>query len=328
MRYRAIIYLSILALLTLSCQKEGDVSSGVKHIRFNASVNAHLDYTTRADGDSKFGVGTHNMGLWVCDADGNPSYNYPTIEEYRNCRIEYTRSEESEQWMFYGNGREWANSIALDDGRGVNIYSYYPWNENVTDLTSIPFESGSTDYLWCEPISLSDDEVTGDGVLSVNLNYKRIMTCIEVAVKANVNNAIMLNEIKLKDLTGANIAISGTYNAINGDVTLNDEGKIDNITYLPAVMLTNDDTTPKIEFVIPEYENYSEDNFELSFKFNNIDGAMTFRIPSTISQNGTLESGKKYIVTLQLNEAMKFSVVDFKTTDDWNSEIHQTDIDL
>ncbi len=330
MKYLLQICLVVTSLLIISCQKDENASMDVTKIIFNATINSNVEYDVKAETGSNFATGSYNMGLWVCDANKTPSYASPLMEEFRNCKIEYTRNGNGEPdiWSFYGNGKNWNNSIAVDNGRALDIFSYMPWNENVTDITSIPFSTGAEEYMWCDPVSVTQTQTSGEGVLNVNLNYRHIMTCIEVSVKSNVNDAIMLDEITLKDITGTNIAASGTYNAINGKISTEDGLMVDQITAIGGKMLTNDDTTPKICFKIPEYKNYNSNNFELSFKFNGIDGATKFIIPSTITNNGKLESGKKYIVTLQLNEAMKFSVLEFRTADNWNSEIQNTDIEL
>lgn len=333
MRFRFIIYPLLAAVLCISCNKSdvGD-ERGLKHIGFSAAISAAPDYSVKAIDGSQFGVGTHYMGLWVCNGAETPSHLSPILNEFKNCRIEYSLYEDnSEQWNFYGNGRSWSNSIAVDNGTAVDIYSYYPWDESITDITSIPFASGCTDYLWCAPVILSEEQTTGDDVLDVTLNYRHVMTCIEVSVKANANNAIKMDELTLADITGSNIAASGTFNAATGEVNISSGTMTDTLSFTNGgngVMLANDDTTPRISFIFPEYENYSADNFELSFKFNGIEGATKFKVPSSITGTGKLEAGKKYIVNLQLNEAMKFTVADFKTTDDWNDEIYQTDIVL
>ena len=320
------------ALVAFSCEKQNADNDGIMDIAFNATINASLDYevkSTKAEG-TQFAPGTHNMGIWIC----NPSDNSPILKEFENCRAEYTVDEnenenENEKWVFHGNNRSWEDYISIDNGREVKICSYYPWNENVTDLRSVPFTGRDADFFWCEPIMLSSDETQGDGVLDVTLNYKRIVTCIEVAVLANRNDAICLNQITLTDINGANFITSGTFDATTGVISPSGEGMLDNICYQPNQMLTNDDTTPRFSFIFPEYKEY-DSNFVLSFQFNNIPGLTTYTIPNAITGTETgpvkFEKGKKYIVTLQLNEEMKFKVVGFKTVDDWNQTPVITDI--
>lgn len=326
MRFRLFIY-SLCFALFFSCSKKETDNAGVKHITFSATVNAQLNFDTKAVDGTAFGVGEHSLGIYVCDSEQSPSYLYPVFEEYGNCEAVYTLYDDSqEDWRFYGGGRQWANWIAVDNGTPVDIYSYHPWIEGLSDLTAIPFETGGVDYMWCEPVSLTSSQTSGDGEVNVNLNYRHLLTCVEIAVKANVNDAIMLNSISLKDVTGANIPSKGTFNATNGEVAIADSDKIESVSRQVDQMLTNDDTTPKVCFIFPKYEGYNADNFELSFNFNGKEGLTKFVIPSNITATGNLETGKKYIITLQLNEAMKFSVVEFKTTDDWNPEIQETDI--
>lgn len=310
----------IAVISTFSCQKEDFTSIGTKELLFSASINATLDYdvkSTKSEG-SKFAEGTHDLGIWICNPDSSP-----IIKEFENCKAVYSISSSNEEnWTFKGNGKTWENTISLDDSRAVTIYSYYPWKENLTDITKIPVSCIESDFMWCHPIQLSEDDTKGDGTLNVPLVYKRIMTCIEVAVKSQLNDAIMLDEITLTDNSDAKFATTGTFDATTGILSLETNEKREKITLSPAQMLTNDDNTPKYRFIFHEYENYSE-NFELSFKFNGIDGLTTYTIPYEITGSETgpvkFEAGKKYIVILQLNEAMKFSVADFKTVDDWNT---------
>ena len=55
-----------------------------------------------------------------------------------------------------------------------------------------------------------------------------------------------------------------------------------------------------------------------------------YTIPEAVASetDGDLKEGKKYIITLQLNEEMKLGTVGFKTVADWNNDIHETDIQM
>ena len=328
MKYKLIICLLVAGLFSASCEKENGGSTGVKYISFSASVNAKVDYdvkATKAD-EGKFGVGEHKMGLWICNADLSPILN-----EFKNCRIEYTRRDNnSEVWKFYGGDQIWEDAIPVDDERAIKIYSYYPYAENVTDITAVPFTSGVHNYFYSEPVELDDELATSDEV-EVALNYKPVMTCIEVAVKSNMENTIAVNEVTLTDVSGANIITKGTFNATNGEVTASDEEKVSNMSFHSdeGLLLTTGDDTPKISFIIPKYSNYSG-NFKLSFKFNGVEGLSGYTIPEAVASetDGDLKEGKKYIITLQLNEEMKLGTVGFKTVADWNNDIHETDIQM
>lgn len=328
MKYRMLLYLFAAALLCISCSKHENAPSTTGYLIFNASINADLEYevkTTKAD-EGKFAEGTHNMGLWICDAGNSPIHN-----EFKNCKIEYTvNPDNSENWKFYSGNKIWEDAIPVDDGRALKIYSYYPYNEQVTDITAIPFTSGIKNYFYSEPVYISDDLADTDAI-EVTLNYKPIMTCIEVAIKANKENAIALDEIILTDTQGDNITTKGTYNAVTGELTTGNDGKVGSVKmeYEGGLLLTPDDNTPKASFIIPKYENYGG-NFKLAFKFNSVEGLTEYTIPAEIAAgtDGDLKEGKKYIITLQLNEAMKFGVVEFKTVDDWNDESIETEIEI
>ena len=298
-----------------------------RYIRFNASVNAALEYEVKSTkaGEGKFAEGTHNMGLWLC----NPS-NSPILPEFANTKVEYTvNPDNSESWKFYGGNRVWEDAIPVDDAREINIYSYYPYDKNVEDITAIPFSSGTKNYFYSEPVKFTE-EVTDADEVTVELKYKPIMTtCIEVAVRANVDSAIVMNSLTLTDTTGANIAAKGTYSAITGKVLPSGEEMVESVSYTSeeGLLLTTGKDTPVVSFIIPKYENY-DGNFKLSFKFNGVDGLTEYIIPKRIAAgtDGSLKEGKKYIITLQLNEAMKFKAVEFKTVDDWNDGVVENDI--
>ena len=87
MKYRSLICLLIAALFSASCEKENGTAVHSRYIRFNASVNAALEYEVKSTkaGEGKFAEGTHNMGLWLC----NPS-NSPILPEFANTKVEYT----------------------------------------------------------------------------------------------------------------------------------------------------------------------------------------------------------------------------------------------
>ena len=326
MKYRSLICLLIAALFSASCEKENGTAVHSRYIRFNASVNAALEYEVKSTkaGEDKFAEGTHNMGLWLC----NPS-NSPILPEFANTKVEYTvNPDNSESWKFYGGNRVWEDAIPVDDAREINIYSYYPYVDQLADITQIPFSSGTQNYFYSEPVKFTE-EVTDADEVTVELKYKPIMTCIEVAVKANVDNAIVMNSLTLTDTRGANIATKGTYSAITGEVSASGEEMVESVssTNEEGLLLTTGDDTPVVSFIIPKYENYVG-NFKLSFKFNGQEGLTEYIIPETIAAgtDGSLKEGKKYIITLQLNEAMKFKAVEFKTVDDWNDDAVENDI--
>lgn len=328
MKYRLIICLFAAALFTSSCEKENGPVAGPKYISFNASINAALEYdvkSTKAD-EGKFAEGTHNMGLWICNPD-----NSPILPEFANTKVEYTvNPDNSENWKFYSGNKIWEDAIPVDDVRALNIYSYYPYNEQVTDITAIPFTLGTRNYFYSEPVQFTE-EYTGADEVEVALVYKPVLTCIEIAVKANVENAIAMDELVLTDTQGENIATRGTYNAITGELAAGTEEMVGSISFQPQelFMLTPDDNTPKVTFIIPKYGNYNG-NFKLSFKFNGQAGLSEYTIPAEIAAgtDGDLKEGKKYIITLQLNEAMKFESVEFKTVDDWNDVAIENDIEI
>lgn len=319
MKYRSLICLLIATLFSASCEKENGTAVHSRYIRFNASVNAALEYEVKSTnaGEGKFAEGTHNMGLWLC----NPN-NSPILPEFANTKVEYTvNPDNSESWKFYYDGdRYWENAIPVDDAREINIYSYYPYDKNVEDITAIPFSSGTKNYFYSEPVKFTE-EVTDADEVTVELKYKPIMTCIEVAVMADVDGAVALNGMVLTDMSGENIATKGTYNAITGEVKASAEDKKESLVFTAdkPLMLTTDKNTPKVSFIIPKYLNYNA-NFKLSFKFNGIEGLSEYVIPNKITAEtgGYFMEGKKYIITLQLNDAMKFKTVSFVTLDDWN----------
>lgn len=328
MKYRLIICLFVAALFSSSCEKENNTSAGSRCISFNASINAVLDFgvkSTKAD-EGNFEEGTHNMGLWICDAGSSP-----ILPEFANTKVEYTvNPDNSENWKFYAGNRVWEDAIPVDDGRALEIYSYYPYNEQVTDITTVPFSLGTQNYFYSEPVHLPEEYAETDEV-EVALIYKPVLTCIEIAIKANVENAIALDGIVLTDTQGENIATKGTYNAITGELTASTEEMVGSISFQPQELfiLTPDENTPKASIIIPKYENYNG-NFKLSFKFNGQAGLTEYSIPAEIAAGtqGHLKEGKKYMITLQLNEAMKLEIVEFKGVDNWNDGTIENDIEI
>ncbi len=301
-----------------------------KYLYFDAHINAALEYYVKSEEseNEQFDFGTHNMGLWICDSN-----NSPIIPEFGNCKIEYTRNEDkTEKWKFYSKEQVWEDAIPVDDARAMVIYSYYPYNENVSDITKIPFVSEHSNYFYTAPVQLTEDMISSNKI-NVNLEYKPIMTCMEIAVIANSADAVKLNGITLNVLENSKgIPTKGTYNAITGDIETVDEDTANKLEYITSegLLLTTDaTTTPVVHFIFPKYLNYDED-FSLSFKFNGVEGLTTYTIPNNLvtSTGGYFKEGYKYSITLQLNEEMKFSVVKFRTTDDWNKTPVDTDIEL
>ena len=145
---RRSIFMPALAVAALaSCNRIDTPEMGSNaldiSVRNGMGTKAVVEGTTLPDGSS--------IGLFVTDESGK-TYDGNTV-----ANVKYTATGE-------GDAQKWnAASDVLLSTTVANVSSYYPYDESVTDITSIPIEVTSDvqkDWMWGTPVSGLDNNNT------------------------------------------------------------------------------------------------------------------------------------------------------------------------
>lgn len=332
-------------LLSASCSKEPapermvPASDGVR-IGFTADIAASAEPAgvRAAVEGTRFPVRdeAYNIGVWVCEYENTdtPSQFSP-LYLIDNMKCSLTASLENsaykETWSYYLNS-QWINMLFVSEGTSsFDAYAYYPHTTGSFDPMSVPFRSGSTDWMWADRKQLTN---VGHEI-SVPLQFSHAMTCLEVRMECKyASDTLVLNSITLSD-SKSRLLLSGTMNLVNH--TLNTDGVTPSgsLTLTPQVKL-GAGSTQVIHFIMPEVSNYENGDFTLSFRFNpnNIvkNGETTFSIPNTITSGGTdvtvsaFETGKRYVYRLTLDNRLRFEPVG--VDDSWTTTNHTIEEEL
>ena len=162
---------------------------------------------------------TKGIGLFVTAEDGSAYDGHDS--GYSNVKYTY-------------NGSKWNTTTPIYlSGSVGNLYGYFPYNPDATDLRAIPVESSlnGMDYLYANPMTVSHSDKT------VDLQMKHALSRLHLTIKKgkNFTAEATLSEITLKstaiDATGTMDLTTGAITpaklpAETGKVDLTTEGEI------------------------------------------------------------------------------------------------------
>ncbi len=349
-RIRAVGAVTLLCslLLSASCSKEPapertvPVSGGVR-IDFTAGIAASAEPVgvRAAVEGNQFPVRdeAYNIGVWICEYEsGDSPSQFSPLYTVDNMKISLTAgldnsNQYKQTWKYLLSG-QWVNMLFVSEGTTqFDAYAYYPHTTGAASFnpTSVPFRSGSTDWMWADR-----KQFTNVGhEISVPLQFSHAMTCLEVRVECKyASDTMVLNSITLSD-SKSRLLLSGTMNLV--DHTLNTEvvTPSGSLTLTPQVKLRAD-SAQVFHFIVPEVSNYENGDFTLSFKFNPNsivkNGETTFSIPNTITSGGSdvtissFETGKRYVYRLTLDNRLRFEPVG--VDESWTTTNHTIEEEL
>lgn len=305
-------------------------------LAFSASLASTAEIQTReAVNGNSFGPGTWQMSFWICvhEDDDPPTEFAPHMAHYQNllATLDVSAATETQNVNIWYYGANNVRVLGVRENADVDIYAYYPYVANVTDITAVPFTSGQDDWMWAKPVELTAVQTAQNVTepVKVPLLFSHIMTCIEVRMKTKYVGSVKLTSMTLSDTKQMNrLCSKGTYNATNGAVNPTDFGN--SLTITPELSIG---TTPtSIYLMFPKVEGYQDNDFELSFVFNGIDAQTTFSLPVRMTDSKGNEinidgfnTGVKYIYELTLDNTMHFQPVGIDS--DW-SVAKQVEINL
>lgn len=201
---------SVVLLLTTAvsaCSVKGTDEGGSTLLKI-ISVGAEKASRTIVEGTSlPQGEATKGIGLFLLDKSGS---DYDGIASgYGN--------------ILYSPGKDgWSSAapIKLSGTEGI-LYSYFPYNPGVTDITEIPVEASlnGTDYMYGEPV-----EGVNSGNREVSILLKHALSRISVSFVADETYS-GAGQLSALTLEGGGVASAGTLDGITGNIT-SESGKV------------------------------------------------------------------------------------------------------
>ena len=171
---------------------------------------------------------SHDFGMFMMKTSAPTQIH---AEGYNNFYATLTRPVGNNmytEWSIYLPDGKAYNHIPLYKGLGnVNFYSYRPYNENVTNPKSIPFDatlmegsqSAVIDYMYAAMENLNP---TSSADMVKTPNYRHAMSLInfQMMIPSGSIGRFYLNKINVStENDGSWIPIKGTYDATTGTVT-------------------------------------------------------------------------------------------------------------
>ena len=227
----------------------------------------------------------HAIGLTLVDVS---DATYDNIA-YNNIKATSSTGKVPQTWTL-------ANDILLSATNGV-LYGYYPYNEDVTDITQIPVAVDDTDYMYATPVTEVND---GKATPNVVMNHALAAIRLNI-VRGTYTGTGQVTAVSVK---GDNIATFGTLNAKTGALTsLTGTGSA--VTNSTAFTLST--TAKQIDcIIVPVINTSAAPTITMT-----IDGKEYIATPSAV----TFEQGSIYQYTLTV-DAKDISLSDV-TVGDW-----------
>lgn len=303
---------------------------------------------------NNFIVGDSVGYILMGDANASRNANLPHIPGYGNIMAQGVRvgtpvtsgPNYVDRWKYYVNNLYQGTRLAGYPSYGkLDIFGYYPYNENVTylDAHAIPFsigvinagvaeateKSASVDYLWATPKLSYDISVPSN--VPVPMHFNHLMTYLEFAVgKVYPGPALTIEELQFEIDGGRQFITKGTYDSATGsiaaiessdklvvkyDKTMNNGSYISGTSgyaYCPIIMppltVADGDATVTVTFKFNDHG--------AGLDFLNAGGVYSFKL-SDVGGAG-LQAGKKYKVTVAISNFVKYSSTAPEIADVWS----------
>ena len=313
----AALLLVAMLSVAVSCSKEHPLSDDGETVPLLLevpSIKASVSSKAAVNGNNfPYSHTAYKVGLWLMHP-GNKVI--PQIEGFDNLKAEYLFADGVNRWTYYpfgtGEGKSGESSLYILKDRSLDIYAYYPWVESAEDLTNIPFVSGEDDWMVADPIMLDADD-TGAEVRRT-LEFRHMMTCIEVKIQCRYEGNITLTSLTLTDSKGRLVA-SGAFDCTEDDLDHAVTGIAgESIVVEPQRNITRGSWVSTYIMMPPVSGlDLASKEMKMTFVFNNIEAETEFYLPSMMNGAGTpvteFKRGYKYIYELKLDNTMDFRPV-------------------
>lgn len=288
------------------------------------SIRHGVDSKASIDGDNfPYSHSAYPIGLWLMMTDDHVT---PQIPGFDNLKAEYLFADGVNRWDYYpfGPDKPAEQSLKILKEEPLDIYAYYPWVSGADDLTAIPFLSGEDDWMTALPVRLSAEDTKSE--VQTRLDFRHLMTCIEVRINCRYDGSITLTSMTLSD-SKSRLVPSGTFDCTEEDLSkaVECDASTSSLTVSPRRNLRSGYWISAY-FIMPAVENLEleEGEMKISFVFNNIPGETEFLLPAKMKVGAAeqtvteFKQGYKYIYSLMLDNTMDFIPVGVEK--DWTTE--------
>lgn len=224
------IYAFLLIGLLMGCVDEqydkSDVETPlkIKVLADDVNVRALIENGIIPNGEA------HAIGLHLIEGNG---VSYDGIK-YQNIKATPKLAETGQEW-------DMAQNMMLSSTKGT-LYAYYPYNPDVTDITSIPVQAGETDYMYATPVHDLNDK-NNEAVIVM----KHALACIRIKLqKGSYSGTDKVTALRLQS---ENIAGTGTIDAIHG--TLQPDNNAHNVLLSASSLQMNlNSEGTEVDFIV------------------------------------------------------------------------------
>lgn len=317
--------LFVLSLVSLfqSCDMQIEMDHHEIPLQFNVGVSAVVESKASADpAKVGFGQGEYNIGMFIGTGEGEEFI--PQTDGYDNLRARYVvtakdNTSYNHSWQFYLYGGQYY-PISVHRSRDVGIIAYYPWDEDIKDLTSIPFVSSDAhDWMVSDKKEYTKAYLTElkEESLTVPLHFSHLMTCIEVAITSKRVSNVYQTHLILNDAESS-LVLKGEINAYTGEIKSDEYGSVIETSYKSNQVLSPN-TTQYFQLIFPAVEIQKDGQFSLSFKFDGELANTEFVLPLEFDGGKItkFEKGTKYRYRLILDNIITFEGLSVE--DDWDT---------
>lgn len=143
------------------------------------------------------------IGVFLTDGQGE---NYDGMS-YSNIRFRSSGTSSSQSWS--------ADSEIMLSANKAMLNAYYPYSDNVNDISSIPVESSSevqTDYMYAEPVTELNNHNS-----EAHITMKHALAAIRITLKRGTYTGT--GNITGISISGENMATGGILNGRTGTIT-------------------------------------------------------------------------------------------------------------
>lgn len=305
----------LLALVCMGCSSKKDAdTSRLVPISFDVSIVDGVQTKTPGVSGSKFlfdsyryntsnGRSEYNFAVWICDRGTSRQH----MAGLANMSCMY--------YAYQDDSKSYLNVPAsyMKSKTPIDVIAYYPRISNNSDPHSVAFDT-KNQYDWMCYFHSYDAAETDVDNLPVAINFRHIMTCVEVWIKCKYSTQASVSKITLYDKTGEKTLVaSGIFDA--------ETGALSNLSMTNSITITGNNTGnnqlsegswQKYSFIMPEYTGFTGTNLAFKFTFNSdVEGRKEYVLSNTLTDADVqpvvidgFETGKRYIYELSLDNTL------------------------
>jgi len=282
------------------------------------------------------------ISLWICEKG---TYS-PHQKGYCNKCMVYIPSSVAENTHWCEEDYRYVvKSLPAYMRKSIDVYAYYPY-QGIGDLEkytpeNIPFTTeDQKDWMWADKITL-DDIAPDSPDNRLAFTFHHAMTCLEVRLSTLYDGEITLNHITLSDAKEKLVG-SGTMDIRNGalaytadraELTIKaDNFENDEFNIYQNLLPTKGEGSRSYCFLMPQ-KDFDAGELTMTFFFDADEKPcrVSFVVPNSFKDAATgvetdvavLETGKRYIMNLVIDNGLKITPVKF-SKEDWTT----VDVDL